>query len=95
MHDTLEQLILSLARKELESREKILWTILTILRHAALDYDGRGRLSELAHTLWEGLGSLQILLEEKSIYAPLIGIIHDVRLFHDYIFNVRTQVESS
>jgi hypothetical protein len=34
----------------------------------------------MAHTLWDGLGSLQILLEEKNIYAPLVNLVREVHV---------------
>jgi hypothetical protein len=79
VQEQVEQLILSLASKDQEAREKALWAVITIVGlEPTADPRGRTRLFEMAHTLWDGLGSLQILLEANNIYAPLVNIIREV-----------------
>jgi hypothetical protein len=79
VQEQVEQLMLSLASKEQEAREKALWAVIKIVGTISpTDQRSRARLTEMAHTLWDGLGSLQILLEEKNIYAPLVNLVREV-----------------
>ncbi len=81
VQEQVEQLMLSLASKEQEAREKALWAVIKIVGTITpTDQRSRARLTEMAHTLWDGLGSLQILLEEKNIYAPLVNLVREVRV---------------
>jgi hypothetical protein len=82
VQEQVEQLMLSLASRDQEAREKVLWVVITIVGVTPTDARARARLSEMAHTLWDGLGSLQILLEEKNIYAPLVNVIREVPRLH-------------
>ncbi|ELR22969.1 uncharacterized protein ACA1_036630 [Acanthamoeba castellanii str. Neff] len=80
VQEQVEQLMLSLASKEQEAREKALWAVIKIVGTISpTDQRSRARLTEMAHTLWDGLGSLQILLEEKNIYAPLVNLVREAR----------------